>query len=141
MMAFRPMSARLLPLAAMVVWACAVSAEAAADATLFRLFLRDGGTLVSYGEVTRVDDRVVFSMPVGVPLDEPRLQVVWIPAASVDWQRTNRYADSARYQRYADGQGEADFAVLNDKVARVLNEIAHVPTLPLAGDPRIVRSG
>lgn len=124
MMAFRPMSARLLPLAAMVVWACAVSAEAAADATLFRLFLRDGGTLVSYGEFTRVDDRVVFSMPVGGPLDEPRLQVVWIPAASVDWQRTNRYADSARYQRYADGQGEADFAVLNDQVARVLNEIA-----------------
>ena len=124
MMAFRPMSARLLPLAAMVVWACAVSAEAAADATLFRLFLRDGGTLVSYGEFTRVDDRVVFSMPVGGARDEPRLQVVWIPAASVDWQRTNRYADSARYQRYADGQGEADFAVLNDQVARVLNEIA-----------------
>ena len=124
MMAFRPMSARLLPLAALVVWACAVSAEAAADATLFRLFLRDGGTLVSYGEYTRVDDRVVFSMPVGGPLDEPRLQVVWIPAASVDWTRTNRYADSARYQRYADTQGEADFAVLNDQVARVLNEIA-----------------
>jgi hypothetical protein len=111
----------------MVVWACAVSAEAAADATLFRLFLRDGGTLVSYGEFTRVDDRVVFSMPVGGPLDEPRLQVVWIPAASVDWQRTNRYADSARYQRYADGQGEADFALLNDQVARVLNEIALSP--------------
>ena len=32
-------------------------------ATLFRVFLKDGTTLVSYGEVARVGDRVVFSMP------------------------------------------------------------------------------
>jgi hypothetical protein len=123
MMAFRPMRARL-PLLALMIWACAVSAEAASDATLFRLYLKDGSTLVSYGEYTRVDDRVVFSMPVGGPLDEPRLQVVWIAAASVDWTRTNRYTDSARYQRYADTKAEEDFAVLNDEVARVLNAIA-----------------
>jgi hypothetical protein len=123
MMAFRPMRARL-PLLALMIWACAVSAEAASDATLFRLYLKDGTTLVSYGEYTRVDDRVVFSMPVGGPLDEPRLQVVWIAAASVDWTRTNRYTDSARYQRYADTKAEEDFAVLNDEVARVLNAIA-----------------
>jgi hypothetical protein len=116
---------RALPLlAAMAIWACAVSAEAATDATLFRLFLKDGATLVSFGEYTRVDDRVVFSMPVGGSQDEPRLQVVWIPAASVDWTRTNRYADSARYQHYADTQGEEDFAILNNEVARVLNDIA-----------------
>ena len=123
MMAFRPMRARL-PLLALMIWACAVSSEAASDATLFRLYLKDGSTLVSYGEYTRVDDRVVFSMPVGGPLDEPRLQVVWIAAASVDWTRTNRYTDSARYQRYADTKAEEDFAVLNDEVARVLNAIA-----------------
>ena len=90
MMAFRPMIARLRPLAALVIWACAVSAEAASDATLFRLFLKDGGMMVSYGEYTRVDDRVIFSMPVGGSQDEPRLQVVWILAASVDWPRTTR---------------------------------------------------
>jgi hypothetical protein len=123
MMAFRPMRARL-PLLALMIWACAVSSEAASDATLFRLYLKDGSTLVSYGEFTRVDDRVVFSMPVGGPLDEPRLQVVWIAAASVDWTRTNRYTESARYQRYADTKAEEDFAVLNDEVARVLNAIA-----------------
>ena len=124
MMAFRPMIARLHLLAALVIWACAASAEAASDATLFRLFLKDGGTFVSFGEYTRVDDRVVFSMPVGGPVDEPRLQVVWIPAASVDWARTDRYAESARYQHYADTQGEEDFAILNNEVARVLNDIA-----------------
>jgi hypothetical protein len=124
MMAGWPMRARLTPIAALVIWACAVSAEAASDATLFRLFLKDGATLVSYGEFTRVDDRVVFSMPVGGTADEPRLQVVWIPAASVDWSRTERYAQSARYQHYADTRGEEDFAILNNEVAKVLNDIA-----------------
>ena len=30
---------------------------------MFRVFLKDGRSLVSYGEVARVGDRVVFSMP------------------------------------------------------------------------------
>src|SRR5689334_8358562 len=118
------MRVRLYFLAALVIWACAVPAQAASDATLFRLFLKDGSTMVSYGEYTKVEDRVVFSMPVGGSLAEPRLQVVWIPAASVDWPRTDRYADSARVQHYAETQGEEDFAILNNEVARVLNDIA-----------------
>ena len=126
MMAFRPMRALLL-LVALAIWAGAASAEAASDATLFRLYLTDGSTLVSYGEFTRVDDRVVFSMPVGGSLAEPRLQVVWIQAASVDWTRTDKFAESARYQRYADTRGEDDYAALNDEVARVLSQIALNP--------------
>ena len=117
------MRVKLLPLAALLIWASAIPADAS-DATLFRLFLKDGGTLVSYGEFTRVDDRVVFSMPVGGAADEPRLQVVWIPAISVDWTRTDRYAESAHFQHYAETRGEEDFAVLNNDVARVLNDVA-----------------
>ena len=124
MMAFWPMRASLRLLAATVIWACAVSAQAATDATLFRLFLKDGSALVSYGEFTRVQDRVVFSMPVGGSPNEPRLQVVWILAASVDWPRTDRYSESARYQHYADTKGDEDFAILNNEVAKVLNDIA-----------------
>jgi len=48
----------------------AVPAEASDDlaatldgATIFRVFLKDGSSLVSYGELARVDNRVVFSMP------------------------------------------------------------------------------
>ncbi len=109
---------------ALVFWAWAAPGLAAPDATLFRVFLRDGGALVSFGEYTRVDDRVVFSMLVGGPPNDPRLQVVVIPAASVDWSRTERYAASARFQRYAETQGEEDFQILNNEVARVLNDIA-----------------
>ncbi len=99
-------------------------AEAAADATLFRLYLADGSSVVSFGEFARVADRVVFSMPIGGPVDQPRLQVVTLPVAAVDWSRTDRYADSARYQRYADTRGEDDFLQLTSEVARVLNGIA-----------------
>jgi hypothetical protein len=99
-------------------------AALAADATLFRLFLTDGTSVVSFGEYARVADRVVFSMPIGGPLDAPRLHVVTLPAKVVDWTRTDRYADSARYQRYAETRGEEDFVRLTNGVARVLNEIA-----------------
>jgi hypothetical protein len=96
----------------------------ASDATLFRLFLLDGSVLVSYGEFARVDDRVVFSMPVGGRLDEPRLQVASVRAALVDWPRTERYSASARYQRYAQTRGEEDFRVLSNQVALALNDVA-----------------
>ena len=68
------------------------------DATLLRVFLRDGTSLVSYGEFARVADRVVFSLPTS-PLPHPSLQLVNIPAARIDWDRTNRYADAARAAR------------------------------------------
>ena len=124
MMACRPMRARLQLLVALVIWACAVSAEAATDATLFRLFLKDGSALVSYGEYTRVDDRVVFSMPVGGSAGRPA------PAGGLDFRRLGglaahrplrRVGPLSALRRHA---GEEDFAILNNEVARVLNDIA-----------------
>lgn len=96
----------------------------AADATLFRLFLLDGSVIVSYGEFARVDDKVIFSMPVGGRPDEPRLQVASVRAALIDWPRTDRYSESARYQRYAQTRGEEDFHVLSNEVALALNDVA-----------------
>jgi hypothetical protein len=108
-----------------LVWLAAASAGyAATDATLFRLFLRDGTSVVSYGEFARVDDQVVFSMPVGGPSDQPRLHVVTLAASEIDWSRTNRYAAAARFQQYAVTRGENDFQLLSSDIARVLNEVA-----------------
>jgi hypothetical protein len=42
----------------------------------------------------------------------------------VDWPRTEKYAASARYQRYAATRGEEDFLRLSNEVADVLNTIA-----------------
>ncbi len=94
------------------------------DSALFRLFLLNGETITSYGEFARVGDRVIFSMPVGGTADEPRLQVVTLPAGMIDWARTERHVDSARYQRYVATRGDEDFRLLTTEVARVLGQIA-----------------
>ena len=94
------------------------------DATLFRVFLTDGSTLVSYGEYARVADRVVLSMPLGGTPDAPRLQLLSIPAANVNWERTDAYAEAARAVRYASTRGPDEFALLGQAVARALSDIA-----------------
>jgi hypothetical protein len=96
----------------------------AADATLFRIYLTDGSSLVSFGEYARLNDQVVFSMPVGGPAETPRLQVITLRSAVIDWPRTEQAATSARYQRYASTRAEEDYAILNNEVAQLLNDIA-----------------
>jgi len=99
-------------------------AAAGPDVTLFRLFLLDGSVLTSYGEFARVEDRVVFAMPVGGNTDQPRIQVASVRSALVDWPRTEKYSASARYQRYAVTNGEDDFRDLSNEVAVALNDVA-----------------
>jgi hypothetical protein len=91
---------------------------------LFRIFLRDGRTLTSYGEYARVGDRVVFSLPLGAAGSNPRLHLASVPASDVDWTATDRYRDALRASHYADTRGEQDFAAMSGDVARLLNEIA-----------------
>src|SRR5436190_23599296 len=63
----------------------------AADSVLYRLFLQDGTSIISYGEFARVAGRVVVSIPVGELTPSPALQLISIPETSVDWLRTDRY--------------------------------------------------
>jgi hypothetical protein len=100
------------------------AASAGSDVTLFRLYMLDGSVLTSYGEFARVEDSVVFSMPVGGRPEEPRIQVTSVKAALVDWPRTEKYSASARFQRYAETRGEEDFRILSNEVAVALNDIA-----------------
>jgi hypothetical protein len=98
------------------------AASAATEAILFRLFLTDGSSIVSYGEFARVDDRVIFSMVVG-GRGEPRLHAATLPASAIDWARTDRQASSTRYQWYAATRGEDDFLRLSNDVADVINQV------------------
>jgi hypothetical protein len=93
------------------------------DVILLRVFLKDGSTVVSYGEYARVGDDVVLSMPLGKDVSRPTLQLITLPAASVDWPRTERYAASARYQQYIATRAEEDFAEMSAATAASLNEI------------------
>jgi hypothetical protein len=112
----------------LLVLSCVVipSQVSAADlaVTLFRLFMLDGKEFVSYGEFVRLDDNVIFSMPVGGTKEQPRLQVATVRADLIDWEKTDKYAASARYQRYAETRGEEDYLRLSNEVADVLNTIA-----------------
>lgn len=107
-----------------LIWLCASPAAEAGEAMLLRVFLADGTAIVSYGEYARVGERVVFSMPLGGEPETPGLQLVNLPASVVDWERTARYADSARADHYARTQGEPDYGQLTASVARTLNSIS-----------------
>jgi hypothetical protein len=112
--------------AALCLLTAAQPSDAADDATLLRVFLRDGTSLVSFGEFARVGDRVVFSMPIDSTVNPP-LQLVDISADRVDWARTDRYADTARAARYTATQAEGDYVALNNAVSRTLNDLTFAP--------------
>ncbi len=121
----------LAVLIVVTLWAGSARADVGTNPVnlqIFRVFLSDGTSFASYGEWAHVGDRVVFSMPVGEVTADPVLQLVNLPAARVDWRRTERYAEAARYARYATTRGAADFAQLGNEIARVLNEVALSPT-------------
>ena len=105
-----------------VLWLAACSGATAAEPVLFRLFLTDGSSVVSFGEFTRVGDTVVFSLVMGADQGF-RLHAATLPAAAIDWVRTSQHAAFARQQWYAQSRGEEDFRRLSDDVATVLNTL------------------
>ena len=121
---YRRRMAAAIVAAALIVPVRAAAAAANDDATLLRVFLTDGTSLVSYGEPARVGDRIIFSMPTATTPNPP-LHLVNLPAARVDWDRTNRYAATARTSHYVETQAENDYAALSNEVALTLNDVAH----------------
>ena len=92
-------------------------------ASLFRVFLKDGQALVSYGEFARLDDRVVFSMPTSSSAVVPQLQLISIPSDRVDWPRTLSYAETVRATAYLATRAESDYAALSREIAQSLNAV------------------
>jgi hypothetical protein len=101
------------------------SSEPAGNA-LFRVFLTDGSVLSSFGEVARVGDRVVFSMPTTAIASDRDLQLVNLSADRVDWDRTKRYTDSVRAARYLEYQAPLDYTQVSNQVAATLNAVASI---------------
>jgi hypothetical protein len=108
------------------MWVFALAAPLrASDVILYRLFMLDGTTAVSYGEYARVGGTVVFSLPLsGLDSETPQLQLVSLADSTVDWPRTEAYAEAARAKQFIDTRGEAEFSRLSDAVAGTLNQIA-----------------
>ncbi len=101
-------------------------AQPAGASPLLRVFLTDGTSLTSFGEWVRMDDKVVFSLPLSDGA-APDLQLVTLAAGRVDWARTERYAQTARTVHYASTRAEDDFAQFSNQVATVLTGVAKEP--------------
>lgn len=112
-------------LAGMLV-ATAALAQPSEGPPLMRVFLTDGTSLTSFGEWVRVQDKVVFSLPL-TDTATPELQLVTLAASRVDWGRTERYANTARVVHYAATRAEEDFAQFSNQVAAVLTGVAREP--------------
>ncbi len=91
---------------------------------LFRIFLKDGTALASFGEFARVGERVIFSLPLGSGRD----QIASVASSEIDWVRTDRYTDAVRAAHYVATRGDADYAAMSTHVAGLLTEIAHQST-------------
>jgi hypothetical protein len=107
----------------------AISASAQApipDGAVFRVFLKDGRGLPSYGESAITGDRVVFTLIVGAARDKSTLQLVSLPSAAIDVPRTSRYADAIRAAHYAKTRGDVDYAAMTQEVQRAVTELAAV---------------
>jgi len=104
--------------------AAVAHAQPAPETDLYRIFLKAGPAVVSWGDFARIGDRVAFSLPIGDPAKPTTLQLVSLAADVIDWDRTNEYADSVRYRRYAATHGEADYKALTAEMARTLQAIA-----------------
>lgn len=105
--------------------------EAAAEADpapFSRIFLEHGEDLVAYGDYARVGDRVVFSLPLTAEPAAGGAQLVGIPAGTVDWETTERYAESVRDARHAAARGDAV------QVVALLDAAAAADTATAAGD-------
>src|SRR5262245_24968059 len=107
----------------LAAWPAPAGAADEDGATLLRVFLKDGTSLVSYGEPARVGDRVVFSMPTAATPNPP-LHLVNLAMDRVDWTRTEQYASSARAAQYVKSQAELDYAELSSQLAQTLNDVA-----------------
>ena len=110
----------------------AISHEAAARAqsidagAVFRIFLKNGQALPSYGESAVVGDRIVFTLLVGAADARPTVQLMSLPADRVDLARTRRYADAMRARHYAATRGEVDYAAMTQEVQRTLAQLTSI---------------
>lgn len=116
--------------ATIIVVLCAVAvpkAQQAVDAmSVFRVFLKDGQALPSFGESAVVGDRVIYTAVIGDGGARTTLQLVSLAVEQVDLLRTARYAEAMRAAQYAATYGEADYAAITAEVQRTVGELTKI---------------
>ena len=118
-----------ITLAALLVLSAGISTvetQAIDAGAIFRVFLKTGQALPTYGESAIVGNRVVFTLLVGSAEARAAMQLMSLPAERVDLVRTRRYADAMRARHYAATRGEVDYAAMTQEVQRTLAQLTSV---------------
>jgi hypothetical protein len=110
-----------------VVAAVAVPfAQAPELGSTYRVFLKNGDALPSYGEAAVVADRIVFNLSIGGSDGPLTLQLISLPLPLVDLDRTTRYAEAMRAAFFAATRGEAEYGAMTAALSRDLEALSEV---------------
>jgi hypothetical protein len=99
-------------------------------APIFRVFLKDGTALASWGEYAEVADHLVLTLPIGAG-SRRTYEFVTLPVAKVDMVKTEQYAEAVRAAQFAATRGATEYAALRLRLAR---QIEAIPILPEASE-------
>jgi hypothetical protein len=93
----------------------------------YRVFLKNGDALPSYGEAAVVDDRIVFNLSIGGLESRLTLQLISLPLPLVDLERTSRYAEAMRAAFYAATRGQTEYDAMTTALSHDLEALAALP--------------
>jgi hypothetical protein len=103
-----------------------VAAQPPSPSATYRVFLKNGDALPSYGEAAVVADRLIFNLSIGGSDGPLTLQLISLPMPLIDMERTSRYADSMRAAFYAATRGETEYSEMTAELSRDLEHLAKV---------------
>ena len=90
---------------------------------VFRIFLHDGRVLSSYGEPAEVESDLVFVVSQGVKGGLEAHDLITVPVAKVNMERTLEYAAALRSARYGATRGEKEYQAFTADIARAMAAI------------------
>lgn len=90
---------------------------------VFRVFLKDGRILNSYGECATLPDELVCVVKLGGGAVAESHDVLTVPLALVDEPRTRDYARTLRALQYGVTRGEREYSEMTTELTRVMAEV------------------
>lgn len=87
---------------------------------VFRIFLRDGRVMSSYGEPAQVEGDLVFVVTQGRKGGVETQDLITVPIAKVDMTRTLEYASALRAAKYGATRGEREYQEFTADIARAM---------------------
>jgi len=109
---------------AVVIGTAPASAQAVISGSpaldVFRIFLRDGRVMSSYGEFAQVETDLVFVVAQGQKGGVQTHDLITVPVGSVDMERTTAYASALRMAEYAALRGEREYQALIADITRAI---------------------